>query len=340
MTEFNILSTNDPFPYKEQIVGLWDNALPGTAHGRLEWMSRGNPAGKSNWFLALEEKTGNLAGSVSVMPKEFLFNKNVLRCGIIGDIMVEKQFRGCGLAAQIIQTALDNLHTMGLQCAYVVPNSASEKIFQMVGFKKVAKLRCLVKPISVRYYLEKYAGCLMATVFTPFLDTILRHLSRENYCSSRGIRMEAMKNISFFDVLLRKFLRTQSGATANRDFLYLDWRYHQNPQYRFHNLGVSESDGNPLAYVYYTVNSGQLEIFDMVSLDKRYILLIVKTLAGIAISKKCHAIYCWALENCEFTKNLKRCNFMRTSDYLPVYFFGEDDSMCNAWDFFAGDRNI
>ena len=65
MPRFNIKQV-DQIDYEKELVEFWSSYLPGTPSDRFKWMNS-NPEGPPIWFMAFEEKTNQLAGTISVM---------------------------------------------------------------------------------------------------------------------------------------------------------------------------------------------------------------------------------------------------------------------------------
>lgn len=94
---FLIINEN-PLVFKDYILKMWEENLPGTSPQRLDWMNGSYPAGPSVWYFALEPKTSVLAGVISAMPKDLFFDGKKTRARIFGDFMSLPKYRAFGPA--------------------------------------------------------------------------------------------------------------------------------------------------------------------------------------------------------------------------------------------------
>ena len=104
MSKFKIFQDN-PKKYKKEILSFWEEYLPGTSPKRLEWMNE-NPAGPVIWIFAVEEKTGKLAGTISLFPKQLFVNGKMVKAAILGDFMLHKKFRVFGPVLDLLKETI------------------------------------------------------------------------------------------------------------------------------------------------------------------------------------------------------------------------------------------
>ena len=185
MTKF-IIEQRDPAPYRGEIIKFWNDYLPDTPPERFDWMRYGNPAGSAAWFLAFSKDSNELAGTVSVMPKEMLFNHKKIHVGIVGDYMVGSKYRVFGPGLQLLKTAMQSLSDLDLEFIYTIPNEKSEKIIKHVGFEDKGRIYYVGKHITVDNYLAKYIGAFGGKLVGFFIEQIIRILSKKLTYLLRG----------------------------------------------------------------------------------------------------------------------------------------------------------
>ena len=165
MPKFRII-TGGPSRYKEEIARFWREYLPGTPPERFDWM-RTNPAGPAIWFFAIEEKTSTLAGTISLMPKDMLVDGSPVRACIMGDYMIGGRYRVFGPALDLQKAVTKDFSNLGFRFIYTVPNQASIKIIERMGFVEMMRLRTLIKPVKALPYLKKYVNPTLARFAAP-----------------------------------------------------------------------------------------------------------------------------------------------------------------------------
>jgi len=339
MPKFLVIQ-KDPQEYKEEILQFWREYLPDTPPERFEWMQCGNPAGPAIWFFACEENSTKLAGTLSIMPRELSCSGQTLRAGILGDYMVSGEYRVFGPALQILKTALAHLSPLQFNFFYTIPNPDSTKMIQRAGLSAGMLLRHLAKPINLGHYLSKRMSPWLARMIAPCAAPGLNLLSREAWCRVNDDVAETPVIDESFDQLWYRIKSTHFAIVGDLSAAYLNWRYFKNPLYAFRLLTVrNQSQGELLGYAFFTISDGKLDIFDLVFLEKRHALILLKKLSRIAKDEDCTAIYCRSLEANPCYPTLKACNYFDARDDAHVFFYGRELDG-TAWHFFSGERNI
>lgn len=341
MTRFNLIQTEDPFPYAQQIFNFWDAYLPGTPHARLDWMCRGNPAGSATWLLALNEESGELMGTMSVMPKSYFAGSRILRVGIVGDFMVHQNNRVFGPAISLPKFVSEHCQELGFDFLYTIPNVESAKVLAHFGFRPVKILCSYVKPIKLVPYLRRYMPCLIARLLSPLFKTVAILMSLGLCGSSRGIFCEPFEFNEKFDHLFEEVKLSSKELIADHGSDYLVWRYSSNPLSGFRAITFMEPLNAKLSgYIVFKCVNDRLEIFDgfgLTAKDKRSLL---KKITQIATREKCRAIQFILAGPEEWSRQLRLCGFFDSKDDTQVYCFGQYKEFSEHWYFLSGEKNI
>jgi len=342
MSDFAIQRTDDPTPYRDRILSFWNTYLPEAPPGRFDWLCRGNPAGPTVWFLALDRKTGELAGTISLMPRQLYVGGTPIRAAILGDFMVGKQYRAFGPYLMLLKEAAGSGTDLGLDCIYTLPNPASRKPAERAGMEKAQELYCFVKPLMEQLYLEKAAPAVVAAALGPVVSASLKLISREMVVSPRGVREEALRFDEPFDALWSTLRERTVGLSGDRSAPYLTWKYARNPLRRFRLLTFREGAASQIGgYLIFTpFENNKPEVYDICALDDGITERLIAALIGIARTEKCQAIYFRASLSSRTLRFFKRFRFLRTNDALELYCSGRTGLSLASWDFFSGDRNI
>lgn len=338
MASFKIVQS-DPEKYQKEILEFWESYLPGTPLGRLEWMLK-NPAGPATWFFAFDKDTSELAGTISIMPREFVLKGKNIRAGIVGDFMVGNKYRVFGPALSLQKKVLDSMSNYEFDYVYTVPNQASLKMNLHAGYINAVNLVHLIKPVCSAQYLQKYLNIKLAKHLGWVLDIVLKLFSKETYVFP-GEHCEEIININeSFDDIWNEVQKLESGLIGVRSAKYIDWRYLINPISGFRVFSLrSKSDKRLLGYIIFSVNNGKIEIYDILSLKKSHYNKLMKKLIHVARNEKCQAIYIRLTENSLYISYLRRFMFLNANNDISVLAFGEDVSMFRQWVFSEGDRN-
>ncbi|HOD72900.1 MAG TPA: hypothetical protein PKO27_17925, partial [Deltaproteobacteria bacterium] len=121
MMSYHIKQTDNPEHYRDQIIRMWLECIPDALPFRYEWLTEGNPAGRTIWFLALDDRSQELLGFITLMPRRFVWNGRELLFGIMGDFVIKKQHRGFGPGMQLPGHVLRNASKLGFSLVYTIP---------------------------------------------------------------------------------------------------------------------------------------------------------------------------------------------------------------------------
>jgi hypothetical protein len=327
--------------YRNEILEFWQKYLPETPPRRFEWLYNGNPAGKTIWFLAINKDNHDLAGTISIMPKELLVDGRTIRAGILGDFMVGSKYRVFGPALSLLKKAITSVKDLGLEFIYTIPNNASKKLLERAGFLGIDSLYYLVRPINVQHHIKKYANSLVGKIIAPFIGLYINIFSRELFTSDKGVFEEVNIANELFDILWDKIKIQQSGIKGDHGLNYINWRYFQNPLYKFKFLIYKKLENTPLlGYIVYTIYDNKLEIFNITSTNKDSTERLLKRLVSIAYREQCDGIYLTISKNNIWFNTLKAHLFFDTKYDMRLYSFGNKDVLTKDWHFFGCDRNI
>jgi RimJ/RimL family protein N-acetyltransferase len=340
MSKF-IIKRSDPVEHKDQILKLWNENLSDTTPERFEWMQKGNPAGMTCWFLAFSEDTKELVGIISIMPKELFINDKTIKVGILGDFIVSRKYRTFGPALQLLNAIINYISDSEYELIYTIPNAKSEKLIKKIGFEEYGQIYYLVKPIKLQYYINKYTSKKISNTLLKIIGYLVKIISRETFVSYRGIFNEVNVIDNSFDMLWEKICSNQKDIVGNHCKEYLSWRYFQNPQFEFHIITYRETpQGDLLGYIIFVMNDNKLEIYDIITLNKKIAYKLIKRIVYIANQNDCKSIYITVGSHKSWLKMLKCCFFFDTKYNMKLFYVGKKDLLRGEWEFFAGDRNI
>ncbi len=338
MARFNIIQA-DPVEYKEKILEFWKEYLPGTPPGRFEWMQE-NPAGPAIWFFAFEENTKRLIGTVSIMPREMVLNGKLVKAGIVGDFMVDNNYRVFGPALSLQKKVIESISTYGFDFIYTVPNQASLKMNERAGYVNAVNLVHFIKPVCSVRYLQKYLNGKLPTYLGYVLDFALKLFSKETYILPAGDFEEITTIDGTFDTIWDELQKFETGLIGSHSAKFINWRYLKNPVSGFRIIALrSKSEGKLLGYIIFSMIDGKIEIYDILSLKKSYKNKLLRKIIHVARREKCRAIYISLVKNSLDIKNIRSFMFFNAKNNISVLAFGEDVSIFSQWSFSESDRN-
>ena len=342
MSDFTITRTDDPSPYRDHILSFWNAYLSGTPAGRFDWLRCGNPAGATVWFIALDGKTRELAGTISLVPRQLYADGTPVRAGVMGDFMVGERYRAFGPYLMLLKEAVGSRADLGMDYICTLPNRASRKPCERAGMMKANDLYCFGKPIMVRFYLRKVAPAVVAGALGSIVSGCLKLVSRELVVAPRDVHEEALRFDAPFDDLWSTLRGRARGLIGDRSARYLSWRYAQNPMYTFRLLVYRERSASRIGgYLVFTMfEPNKPEVYDICALNDGIAERLIAALIGVARAEACQAVYFRAPLSSSALRIFKRFRFFKTKDALDLYYTGRTDIPFESYDFLSGDRNI
>jgi len=326
--------------YKDKIIQLWRECLPGTPEGRFDWLAKGNPAGPTEWFLAVDENNGNVVGTGSLMPKELFYNGIRIKGGIVGDLMVSPTVRKQGVAQHIQRRISDSLVKLEMDFLYVVPNDKSKKLLVQAGIDHVLLLKDYLLPVDFEHYYKKLGFNLPVKFLFNFLQNLggvfSVHTSSDEQCT-----ISVVSNFNEeIDDLWEIVKEIQNILIGSRSSAYLNWKYCRNPVSDFRILQYRTLSGVLLGYIIFSVTNSKLHIFELISIKSKYYAGMIAELRKFAKTNQVVGIYLCTTKNNPVLKALRWRGFFPIGGDLQILYKGEMFMEKRAWAFFEGDRNI
>jgi len=146
--------------------------IPETLTTRYDWLIMGNPAGKTRWFLALDNQTKNLIGFITIMSRQFIWKLEKVLFGIMGDFVVEKRHQGFGPGIQLPRQVPDKAKDLGFSLVYTITHNGTLKIVERAGFRNKVQLGWIVKPLVFDRYVRNPVAAWILNIAVLLFDKV------------------------------------------------------------------------------------------------------------------------------------------------------------------------
>lgn len=327
--------------YNEKITEFWNLYLPGTPNQRLKWLNSCTE-GKTKWFIAVEKNEMKVAGTVSLMPKNFKRNNKKVKAAIVGDLMIDKKHRVFGPAMLLLKRIISYSNENNYDFIYTIPNNDSEKLIEKVGFKQIGKCVTLFYPTKVDFIFKKYIGDMGSKIFGNIIVTFYK-LSKYKITLDRKTVIENINNFenNFEEFINEIYKKRKYGLTSYLNEALLNWRYFENPNLLFKILTIKKVDNNEiLGFCAYSITNKRLQLYDIAAKDKKFVHILLKNLANRSKLKQCKGIYCLIYENNPILQNLIRFGFIDIKDHAKLFAYPQKAIFNDPWYFTSAERNI
>ncbi len=185
-----------------------------------QWLYQDNPSGGSITFIS--EFNGKIIGHYPSILTDLKVRDRVCKAGIVLDLLTHKDFRRRGMFKSLQETSMKELSRSGVDFCLAFPNQLSLPGFLKMGWKIIATIPLLVKPLIL-----------------PVLS-----------CKKKEGRVAVSEADEFderFDTLFKDSTKKIPTAVI-RDRKYLNWRYRMKPAVKYRLL-IAQNDKELLGYI-------------------------------------------------------------------------------------------
>ncbi len=201
---------------KPRIIATLAEYLPTLdAEQRWRWLYETNPHGRAMTWLAIEDKSGEVAGITSFFARRLIVDGEIVAGALGGDGYVRPAFRRRGLGERMHAASRADMPALGLEIMFGTPMPANLTPLTKAGARSIAE--------TVRYVRLLDARALGLS--RPWGRNLLRLASLRQ----RTARLEPMQpNDPRVDEAWQRTVGELRIATV-RDAAFYTWRFLQSP---------------------------------------------------------------------------------------------------------------
>ena len=192
------------------------------------WQFRNNPAGKG-WIYVAEDHQ-EIVGQYAAIPTRITWKGQTYMAAFSCDTMVHPKYRRQGMFV----TLADALYRLiaeesGVHMVWGFPNNRSLPGFvSRLGWKVMAQYPLRVAPLRPLRMLQPYCRCIPAHIQSPANVSVLRP-----FRIGLGLELHPVFNFSAETDVIWNRHKPFSRIIQIRDRRYLEWRYHEVPEFGY-----------------------------------------------------------------------------------------------------------
>jgi len=315
----------------------------------FDWRYSDRPGQSEPIIVWAHGPSSERIGSLSLIPHGFSVNGAPGAVGLLGDISIDKQWRGRRIGKSMFEYLLSLESVKSLTACAVLPNAEAAGPLSKAGWKPVSALNRHVKLMDAECVLAgRIKPRALRAAVTPVVNLVLRFLSCETYLRDlpghSGEPLEALDRR--FDALWTS-IDKKGVIMARRDREDLQWRVLEHPLLKYRVFGYSA--GEKLGgYIIFHIDRRTCYIDDMLSLgEKGYAARTLALFLGYLrkSASACSVVY-RCNENDLTALPLKKFGFLRRSDsqqFMVALTGGAGQSMLlngRKWFLTSGDKDV
>lgn len=213
------------------------NRISQQTRAHLDWRYEGEQNEIPSVTFWLRDEQGKAAGMASLIFRPYCIDGEKKNFAVLGDISVDKAFRGTGLSTKLFHFINAYIEENKLTCGFVLPNQVAQKGLSSSGWQTVGKIIPMVCVVNPGKKLQKiFKLNSLSKVASKMLRAMLyRKVSRQIDPSI------SMSQSSDFDSEFNFFWQQLPKAKMvfrDRSAASLQWRYKRQPgaQYSIHKF--------------------------------------------------------------------------------------------------------
>ena len=241
-----------------------------------QWKYRDNPAGESIVCVAVDGS--RIVGEAAAVPVRVkIGSAAVLACRAC-DIVVTGGYRRTLPLSRMFETVLDEYRRKNWAFAFGIPDTRTRRMgTRLPGFVRVRACRTLVKILNPSPFLRRGMG-------NRLLSRTLGAVGARGFRMVNSLKLQKIKGVEIseedrfderFDKLWQQWSR-DVPLTVIRDTTYLNWRYCDDPLYRYRIYSANcngECKGFIVLLVKDTAEIRVGFIMDLMALDQDHRIL-------------------------------------------------------------------
>ncbi len=311
----------------------------------MDWRYLGQEANKKPDIFWVKSANGNLVGMASLIYRPYWMNEELKYFGVLGDISLDKEFRGTGLVDSLFEYIRTYLAAKGPPCSLVIPNVAASKVLSRNGWK-------IKEPLIHHVFLlepfDKILSLINNNVLAKFFGVFWKLFSSGRLCliAKRGLYI---KQVSQFDEEFDEFWARFSKkkiCIGDRSLKSLMWRYDRAKQKRFAIIKGYRNDAL-VAYLVYIIDENEKAcyVYDILVEEQNDVCSFIKQfIQSLRNNTRVNSVRVLLNEGHPYSSSLIRSGFMKRKGnnlfqiYLPENSKIETDMI--VWMLTAADKDV
>ena len=199
------------------------------------WRYESRPCQHKAMVVWGTNREGCKVAAASIIPHDFYVLDDVYPVGLVGDISVTPEWRGRGVATQLLQFLRQEPWLQTLRACMVLPNDDAARPLERAGWSSATNIARFVRIVDISPRLQSRFGRRWPVVAAArAINFLVKYGSMDGWQRRRTLSLSAeVGDFEYgFDDLWDEIPK-RGKILALRDRRYLHWRYHEHPTVRY-----------------------------------------------------------------------------------------------------------
>ena len=326
---------------------IYKNLTTRSDDRRFEWLYLNNPFGIAKAWIAFDQDEDIVIGIAAAFPRLVqVYGENIV-CWNLGDFAISESFRSLGPAILLQRACLLPIAEGKIPFSYDHPSVGMTAVYERIGVPPTGKVIRFAKPIKIDNKIKRYVGeGILARGFSSIGNRILEFRDRSRTVV-RGYDISLHQG-RFGDEFSQLDLRVACSfkVSGRRTAEYLNWRYLDNPLYKYEVITVRYGE-KLLAYAVFTQINQDAMLTDIFGEQNPEVveILLVKIIE-ILRQRRILTLSIPLLEFNPLIPFVKRVGFYPRESSHVVFYTQQNGRLdgviteCKNWFLTYGDRDI
>jgi GNAT superfamily N-acetyltransferase len=266
---------------KEALTDFLSKYLSPDANSkRYEWLYRQNPAGKARIWTAHNSDNQEMIGISAAFPKKMYHDGKIAHGYVLGDFCIHPEHRSLGPAIALQRATLEAVSKEGPGFVLDFPSTSMLAIYKRLGIGVTMSMPRYAKPLRANRQMQaRIPSRAAASTLAAAANLALRAGDIQWKRDSRWtIAEETQPCGEEFTIADQDWSSSLKNCGA-RSAEYMNWRFLQHPQQRYHLL-TARKDAKLCGFLIYQISEEDGTVVDLYAEENSvYKALLHETIA-------------------------------------------------------------
>jgi GNAT superfamily N-acetyltransferase len=295
---------------KESVTGFLSKYLsPDTTGKRYDWLYRRNPAGKARIWAAYNSDNHEMIGISAAFPRKIYHGGKIARGYVLGDFCIRPEHRSLGPAIALQRATLEAVSKEGPGLLLDFPSTSMLAVYKRLGVGATMSMPRYAKPLRANRRLQaRIPSRVAANTLAAGANLALRAGDIQWKRDTRWTITEETKPCGDEFTLADRNWSSSLTNRGARSAEYLNWRFLQHPQLRYHLL-TARKDGKLSGFLIYQTSEEDATVVDLFAEDHAVCKALLRQTVAIMRRERIHTISAPFLASHACGEILEACGF-------------------------------